>query len=127
MSRRERRTRDRPTARSTARDVRSTDRPDPFPVDVTDRGDAFLVSAELPGLRTRTLDVAVGGDRPRIDADFGDDEGSYLRRERDRGIASRTIALPEPIDEEHVSASDDAGVPRVTRRKRRRPRRVEVR
>lgn len=127
MSRRERRTRDRPTARSTARDDRSTDRPDPFPVDVTDRGDAFLVPAELPGLRTRALDVAVGGDRLRIGADFGDDAGTSLRRERDRGIASPTIAPPEPVDEDHVSASDDDGGLRVTPGKRRRPRRVEVR
>lgn len=88
-----------------------------------DRGREFLVTAELPGLRTQALDASVGKEGLRIVADFGDDEGPSLRRERARGAASRTIRLSEPVDENRVSASYDAGVLRVTLRKRR----VEIR
>ncbi|WP_336036975.1 Hsp20/alpha crystallin family protein [Halobacterium yunchengense] len=105
------------------------DRPAPFPVDVEDRGDEFVVSAELPGLRKQDLDVSVDGDRLRIAADFGgDDGGTYRRqeRDRDRGELRRVVRLPERVDEKRVSASYDRGVLWVTLKKRNRPKRVEL-
>ncbi|MFB6108441.1 MAG: Hsp20/alpha crystallin family protein [Haloplanus sp.] len=97
-----------------------------FPVDVADHGETFVVTADLPGLRTQDVDVSVRKDRVRIVADFGDDEGAYLRRERRRGGVSRVIRLPDAVDERRVSASYHDGLLRVTLRKRSQPRRVDV-
>lgn len=114
---------------------RSLPRSDPFPVDVSDRGEEFLVAADLPGLRTQAIDVSVRKDRLRIAADFGDeagdvgasDSGTYLRRERPRGEVARVVRLPERVDEERVTASyDPDGVLRIVLRKRDRPKRVPV-
>ncbi|MFB6142833.1 MAG: Hsp20/alpha crystallin family protein [Halorientalis sp.] len=38
----------------------------------------------------------------------------------------RVVRLPEPVDEEHVSASYDGGVLRVTLKRRQHSRRVEI-
>lgn len=107
---------------------RSTTRADPFPVDVADRGDEFVVAADLPGLRTQDFDVSVWRDRLRIVAEFDGEEGegTFLRRERGQGEASRVVRLPAPIDENRVSASYNDGVLRVTLRKRDRPTSIEI-
>lgn len=105
---------------------RLVDRSKPFPVDVEDRGEEYLVTADLPGLRKQNVDISVRRDRIWITADFGDDEGSYRRKERERGRVQRVIRLPEPIDEKRVSASYGDGVLSIALRKRSRPKRVEV-
>lgn len=101
---------------------------EPFPVDVEDHGEEFLVSADLPGLRKQNLDISVRKDKLRIVADFGDDaDGTYHRKERGRGEVRRVIRLPERIDEKRVAASyDEDGILRITLRKRHRPKRVEI-
>jgi HSP20 family protein len=106
---------DRPTSGSEA-----------FPIDVVDRGDDFLVQAELPGLRKQDIDVGVKKDRLQIVARFGDEEGRFLRQERERGRASRVITLPDPVDEKRVSASYNDGVLWLTLPKWNQPKRVEV-
>ncbi|WP_440991808.1 Hsp20/alpha crystallin family protein [Haloarchaeobius baliensis] len=98
-----------------------------FPVDLEDHGDEFVVTADLPGLRTQDIDVSVRKARVRIVADFGDgDAERYLARERGRGEQSRVLHLPEHADERRVSANYTDGVLRVHLPKRHRPRRVEV-
>jgi HSP20 family protein len=108
---------------------RSNDGDEPFAVDVSDRGDELLVAAELPGLRTQDIDVSVWTDRLRIVAEYDEGaEGTYLRRERDRGEGEvrRVIDLPEPVDETRVSASYTDGVLWVTLKKRDRPASIEI-
>lgn len=113
------------SVRSRVRQV--TSRSESFPVDVEDRGEEFLVSAELPGLRKQNFDISVRKDRLQIVADFGDDsEGTYHRKERGRGEVRRVVRLPEPIDEKHVSASYNDGILWITLEKRHQPKRVEI-
>ena len=103
-------------------------RPESFPVDVADRGEAFHVSAALPGLRKQDIDVSVRKNRVRITADFGDDAaGRYHRKERTRGERSRVVRLPVWVHERSVEPSYDDGVLRITLPKRRGLERVEVR
>ncbi|MBV0923055.1 Hsp20/alpha crystallin family protein [Halomicroarcula limicola] len=104
------------------------DRRIPFPVDIVDRGDEFVVSAELPGLRKQDLDISVRKHRLQIVADPNGDRasGTYLRRERGPAGRSRVVELPEPVAEKRVSASYDAGVLRVTLPKLRRRKRIDV-
>ncbi|MFD1647870.1 Hsp20/alpha crystallin family protein [Haloarchaeobius litoreus] len=119
--------------RTSARGVEqpTADRPrtdgDGFPIDLEDHGEEFVVSANLPGLRTQDIDVSVRNARVRIAADFGQgDEDRYLRQERGRGEVSRVLHLPEPVDERRVSANYTGGVLRVHLPRRHRPKRVEV-
>ena len=123
MPQRQRRTPD--TAASRAR--RALGRSERFAVDVSDRGDELLVSAELPGLRKQDIDVIARRNEMEIVADFGEDEeGRYLRKERERGEVRRVVRLPKPIDEKHVSASYEDGVLWVTLQKRDQPTQVEI-
>lgn len=90
------------------------------PVDVVDRGDAFLVSAELPGFDRDDLTVELIDDRLRIEGERSSEEdvedltGRYTRRERTRGAVTRSITLPEKVDESAVAATLDKGVLKVT-------------
>lgn len=104
---------------------RAAPRPASFPIDVVDRGDEYLVSADLPGYRKRQLDLTVRGDRLRIAATDEEAEPGTDRRRR-RGSVRRVVRLPETIDEKRVSASYDDGILRVTLRKRPRSRRVDI-
>lgn len=92
-----------------------------------DRGDEYRVSADLPGLDKQNLDITVRKNRVRITADYRrETDGAYHRRERNRGVLSRIVELPEWVDEKHVIGSYDDGVLRIRLRKRRRGRRVDI-
>lgn len=116
-----------PTDSSVTDRVMAFGRPNPFPVDVEDRGQDFLVTADLPGLRKQKIDVRVRKDKLEIEANFGEaGQETDRRTERARGTASRVIRLPVRVDEKRVSAAYDNGVLWVTLPKRRPPKRVEV-
>ncbi|USZ66734.1 Hsp20/alpha crystallin family protein [Halorussus salilacus] len=94
-------------------------------VDVADRGDEYVVTADLPGFDTDDMDVSIRDDVLRIEADReeateegdeGDegDEGRYIRRERRHQSVSRSVTLPEGVDEGNVSAEYRNGVLTVT-------------
>jgi len=92
-------------------------------VDVLDEGDAFVVVADLPGYDTDDIDVQLRkGRQLTVSAtrEEGRDreDGEFVRRERRRGTASRTVTLPEAVDEEQTEANYDDGVLRVRLGKR---------
>ncbi len=85
------------------------------PVDIVDEGEAFVVVADLPGYGTDDIDVQLQGERQLTlsatrETDRETDEGEYVRRERSVERTSRTVSLPEPVDEESAEASYDNGV-----------------
>jgi len=88
--------------------------PGSVPVDVVDAHDKYVVTAELPGYETDEIDLTLSDGTLRIEAtQFGDTEdtdGEYLRRERTSTSASRRLELPEPVDDEAVSAGYENGV-----------------
>ena len=109
--------------RTTPAADRTTSADASFPVDVIERSREFLVSADLPGLDTRAIEVRVRKDKLQIVADFGDDaDGTYRHRERERGVVNRVIRLPERSDENRVTASYNRGILRVRLKKRNRSR-----
>lgn len=88
-------------------------------VDVADTGEAFEVAADLPGYDREDIDLTITGDELQIEARSSgaideEVEGQYLRRERHERSASRTVRIPEPIDEEAAHATYTNGVLRVT-------------
>ncbi|WP_276273161.1 Hsp20/alpha crystallin family protein [Haloarcula litorea] len=88
---------------------------DTVPTDVVDEGDAFVVRADLPGFDTDDLDVQLAEDRKlTVSAEHSEtsshEDGRYVQRERRRRSASRTVVLPEPVDETGTEATYDSGV-----------------
>ena len=87
-------------------------------VDVVERDDEVVVTADLPGFERETIDIRLAGDTLRIEAHSGTEseaqEGDYVRRERGERSARRTVSLPGPVDEEGVSATYRNGVLTVT-------------
>lgn len=86
-----------------------------FPLlNVRRQEDNFVVTAELPGVKTEDLEIKVEGDTlslkgERRPHDAG--EGvSYHRRERTDGTFQRSLALPARIDADNVKASYKNGV-----------------
>ncbi|WP_227352922.1 Hsp20/alpha crystallin family protein [Haladaptatus salinisoli] len=87
-------------------------------LDMADRGDEFVVTADLPGFRKEDIDLTLRDDRLRIAAQHeeeteeGDEE--YIRKERSRRSMNRTVTLPDRVDESNVSAEYRNGVLTVT-------------
>ncbi|MEE6210813.1 Hsp20/alpha crystallin family protein [Salarchaeum sp. III] len=84
-------------------------------VDVEDTGDAFVVTADLPGFEKEDIDVHLRDDALQIDATHEespekDVKEQYIRRERSKRSVSRSLSLPEAVDEDAVSASFNNGV-----------------
>lgn len=92
-------------------------------VDVLDEGEAFVAVADLPGYEPEDIDVQLQGGRQLTfsatrETDRESDDGEYVRRERTTERISRTVSLPEPVDEESADASYDNGVLTVRLAKR---------
>lgn len=88
-------------------------------VDLIDTGDAFEVTADLPGYDREDIDLTLAGDTLEIEAvrssEFEEEvDGRYLRRERQEHSVSRSVRIPEPTNDEEASASYANGVLTVT-------------
>jgi len=85
------------------------------PVDVIDEGDAFVVHADLPGYDSADIDVQLVEDRKlTISASASEEretsDGHYVQRERREQSLSRSVPLPEAVDESETTASYEDGV-----------------
>lgn len=86
-----------------------------FPLlNVTETDKTFVVTAEIPGMKTEDLDIHVEGDtltlkgeRKPYDAGV---EASYHRKERACGTFQRSLTLPGKVDAEQVKATYKNGV-----------------
>ena len=89
-----------------------------FKVDVKDTGDAYELTADLPGMKKEDitlhyennyLTISAGKDESREEKD---EKGNYIRRERSVGTMSRSFYI-DNIDEAKVTAEFKDGVLRV--------------
>ena len=101
------------------------------PVDLYETSDAFVLTAELPGLAREQIEIHAEDSRivirgARANGQVACDQ--YHRVERGHGRFSRAFMLPEPIDIESVSADLKDGLLTLTMPKAggRGARRVEV-
>ena len=89
-----------------------------FSVDVKDKGNAYELTADLPGMKKEDIRLSYENSYLTIAAsqndssDQKDDEGNYIRRERRMGSMSRSFYI-DNIDESKVSAEFKDGVLRV--------------
>jgi HSP20 family protein len=92
-----------------------------FPMDLADDGEAFVLTADLPGFDKSDIDVGVDGRSLTLSArreheheQESDDDGTYIRRERRSESVSRSVSLPADVDAEEASATYSNGVLTVT-------------
>jgi HSP20 family protein len=85
------------------------------PVDLRATDDGYELVADLPGYDADSIDVRVAdGRRVTISAERSSETETesedYVVRERERRTVSRTVTVPEPVEESAAAASFDAGV-----------------
>lgn len=82
--------------------------------DVKERNDAYVIEADLPGVKDGAIDISLVGNRLTIagkrEASNEDRNEQYYSYEREYGSFVRSFTLPENVDTEHLSADFDNGV-----------------
>jgi HSP20 family protein len=104
-------------------------------VNIEENDEAYLVAAELPGLKPEEVDITVenniltlSGER-KWEVEEGKASNRQLHRvERGYGRFSRSFALPRSVDSDKVKARFDNGVLQITVPKAEgaRPRRIQI-
>jgi len=101
-------------------------------VDVTEIKDAFVVKAEIPGVKAEDIDISVEGDTLSLKGERKlekkvEEEG-VSRIERSYGKFERTVLLPPTVDAEAVKASYTDGVLeiRLPKKEEAKPKRIPV-
>lgn len=88
-----------------------------FPVDVRKGEDAYVLTADLPGVKLEDIAITVENDTLTIAAELGcmtrEERESYLIRERRGGRIERSFTL-EGIDQNAITAACTDGVLTVT-------------
>ena len=90
-----------------------------FPsADVTETDDSVIVTAEVPGLEAKDIDLTVTGSLLTIKGEKKEEkeaqEKNCTHREVRYGAFSRTLQLPAGVDVENVKAECRKGVLKVT-------------
>lgn len=95
---------------------------DTLAIDVSDDGTNFVVRASLPGVAKDKIEVDVHDEvltiRASTEESTEERTETYLRRERRVGELSRTVRLPEAVDDEKAKAELNDGVLTLTLPKR---------
>ena len=90
-----------------------------FKTDIRDTGDAYVLEADLPGMKKEDIHIDVDGDRLSISAERSavreekDENGGYIRCERSYGSFSRSFDI-SGIRGEDISAAYADGVLTLT-------------
>jgi HSP20 family protein len=93
-----------------------------FPLlNVNEIDDHFVVTAEIPGMKTEDLEIKIEGDTlslkgERKPYEVGENS-SYHRRERATGTFQRSLTLPTRVEPEGVKATYKDGILIVTLQK----------
>jgi HSP20 family protein len=108
----------------------TTNRPAVMPMDAWREGDAFRIEFDLPGVTKESIDLDVERNVLTVRAERvpGNGDWEMLASERPRGVFSRQLVLGDNLDLEHIEASYDGGVLRLTIpvAERAKPRKIEI-
>lgn len=90
-------------------------------VDVRENPEAYVLTAEVPGLRAEDVKVSVHGDTLTLSGEKSQEERkqgeNWYRMERSFGSFQRTFTFPVSMDPSHVEASTKNGLLTITVRK----------
>ena len=95
----------------------------PIKVDVVEKGEAYVVHAEIPGVKKEDIHVTIEGNQVTISAEVKREseqkEGErLLRSERYYGAVYRSFVLPVELDEATSEAKYEGGVLELTLKKK---------
>ena len=105
-------------------------------LDVAERGDAYLVHAELPGVSPDQVEVrfeqnvlTIRGSKPASFDVSNDGEVRVFAAERVHGSFERSLRLPEFVDADRIDANFENGLLTVTIPKAQtaQPRKIQIR
>ncbi len=89
-----------------------------MPIELSDKGKEYLISAELPGVKKEDLDIDIEENYLRIQAkkidETKEEDKNYKHSEFSYGLFSRTIQLPEEIDINKTEAKLEEGILKIT-------------
>lgn len=100
--------------------------------DVKETKDAYVFTADLPGVKESDVDLSLTGNRLTISGKREEEKKEQDERwyayERSYGAFSRSFTLPEGVDAEHVQAELKEGVLRVNvpKKPEAKPRKIEL-
>jgi HSP20 family protein len=99
-------------------------------VDLEETDDAFVVEAELPGVKREDVNLELVGHELSITGEIKEPErkGTLRRQSRRTGRFAYRVSLPSHVDPEKVDAKLDGGVLKVTvpKSERAQRRRIEI-
>ncbi len=99
----------------------ATDFTGSLPVDIQEEDGEYTLTADLPGVEKEEINIT--GDESKVEiaaeseAEMKEENEKYIRRERRSRSFRRTVAWPQPVDPETISAEYDEGVLTVTAEK----------
>jgi HSP20 family protein len=100
------------------------------PVDLEETDDAYVVEAELPGVKREDLSIELVGNELSITGEVREQErsGTLRRKTRRTGRFDYRLGLPSHVDPEKVEASLSDGVlkVRVPKSERAQRKRIEI-
>jgi len=80
------------------------------PVDIEETEDAYVIEAELPGVKRDDIDIELDGNELWVTGEVKQREGKFRRRTRRVGRFELRVALPKSVNTENVDAHLDHGV-----------------
>jgi len=87
-------------------------------VDVVDKGTSWQITAELPGLDEKNVEVTVADNILTIKGEKKEEKEEkrkgYYRSERSFGTFQRSFELPESVDQDKITASFQNGLLTLT-------------
>jgi HSP20 family protein len=100
--------------------------------DVRETKDAYVIKADLPGMKEKDVDVSLTGNRLTVsgkhEAESTDESDSYYCRERSYGSFMRSFTLPDSVDADRIGAEMRDGVLTLTvpKNPKSQPRKIEL-
>lgn len=103
------------------------------PVNLYEKAEGYVLTAEVPGLEPKDFDVSVEGDRVTLRGERriehpSDAHTGVHRRERPTGVFRRVVQLPRPADADRAQAVYRNGVLvlMIPKAKEHQPRQINV-
>ena len=88
------------------------------PIDMSEDDEAYKISAELPGLDAKDVEVSVSGDRLVVKGEKRQQQEeknkNYYLSERTYGSFERSFELPVSVDRDKIAADFSRGVLTIT-------------
>jgi len=84
-----------------------------IPVDIADKDDRYILTAQLPGVKTEDLHISMEKDLLKLEGRYSyqrDEGANYLLMERMAGEFTRSFRLPTMVDADQVEASLADGI-----------------